>query len=681
MKAIQSDVQTFLEGSKQFVLPLYQRRYSWAAKHWTTLERDLDRLMREPERRSHFIGSFVTAALDHAADQSVSRYRLIDGQQRLTTLLLLLAALRDAAFAQGDSGLADEIHGLYLTNQFKKGDAARKLIPTGEDQAAFAACLDRPAAPQGRVGEAYRFFADVFARVPAARLADARRAALGRLTVVSITLEADDDAHLIFESLNAKGERLTQADLLRNYFLMRLPQAAADTHFARLWQPMQADLGEDLTSFFRHYLMRDAEGAEVRKDEVYEHVKDRVDALAASPADVVGELEVVRRHAGHYARLVAPKTHELDREVADRIDRLHRLKSTTAYPFLLVVMDRIASGSLPPDVLPATLDLIESFLIRRLVCSVPTNQLRVIFRGLCRAAADAPDAMLLLRAIRSTLAYNQRCPTDAAFRDAIARRPLYGGSKRDAARYLLERIERSYGHKEGPDPSADGVQVEHVMPQTLTDAWRAALASDVDPAAADEAHGLWLHTLGNLTLTAYNATLSNAPFAAKRVHYLDSKFTLNQHFAAADVWNAAAIQARGEMLAEQATSIWPDVAEHRAGAVDVASRAKATRVSGVVVDGTRYAVDTMVDAAHHVFRHLHAYDAARYETALAKTMKPHRRAPTAATLRTPREVAGTFIDLHGSTIALKMRCRRLVTNMGLQRSIVTFDTTEPSGAS
>ena len=510
MKAVQSGVKDVLEGAKQYVLPLYQRRYSWTRKHWATLDADLRRLLDQPDRRSHFIGSFVTAPLDAAADQSVSRFRLIDGQQRLTTLLLMLAALRDVARTKGEDGLAEEITGLYLSNQFKRGTAARKLVPTLDDQADFYATLDGAPAVGGRIGDAYRYFVEAFATLPAERLNAARQAALGRLAVVSITLEADDDPHLIFESLNAKGERLTEGDLLRNYFLMRLPPSEADDHFARLWRPMQGELGDDLTPFFRHYLMRDPAAAEVRKNEVYAATKEHVDARAPTAAHVVTVLEDVRRHAGFYARLVAPTEYETDRAIADRLHRLRRLKVTTAYPFLLNLMDAIDAGRLASDTLVTTLDAIEAFLVRRLACGVPTNQLRQIFRGLCQLA-DATDDEAFVTSVRAALSLGQRCPNDAAFADAIARRPLYGGAKNDVARYLLERIELADGHKEPSDPSTANLQVEHVMPQSLTDAWRSAIAAD-DPDAANDRHAQWLHTLGNLTLTGYNPELGNQPF-------------------------------------------------------------------------------------------------------------------------------------------------------------------------
>jgi len=677
MKAIQSDVQTFLEGSKQFVLPLYQRRYSWHVKHWTTLARDLDRLMQESIRPSHFIGSFVTAPLNHAADQSVSRYRLIDGQQRLTTILILLAALRDVADEHGLDELAAEVQGLYLSNQYKKGDAARKLVPTRDDESDLSVLMRRPASPApGRMGDAYRFFVDELRKTPA-RLADARRAMLGRLSVVSITLEVGDDPHLIFESLNAKGERLTQADLLRNYFLMRLPQADADYEFARSWQPMQQDLGDDLTNFFRHYLMRDAEGAEVRRDEVYDQVKERVDRDALKPADVVNQLDKIRRHAANYARLVRPNDFEPDAEIAARIRRLHRLKVTTAYPLLLNIMESTEAGRLSVPGFARLLDTIEAFLIRRLACGVATNQLRTIFRGLCNEASGATDDASFLLTLRAALSQNQRCPSDAAFRDAIARRPLYVSNKRDAARYLLERIEHSFDHKEAVNPDADGVQLEHVMPQTLTDAWRSELNAG-DHAATDEVHGQWLHTLGNLTLTGYNPELGNQPFAAKKIAFAESNFSVNRYFANIDSWNAAAIEARGHTLAERAIAIWPDFAPPRAAAEAIAgARGLRRRVPpplAVVLNGTRYPVESNLDATHTVLRHLHLLDAGTFGRALAKSFPKRRRNHHSQGMRAPREIAeDTFVDLHGSGKWLRQRCLRMVASMGLSATALKFE--------
>ena len=675
MKAIQSDVKTLLEGSKQFVLPLYQRRYSWTQKHWLTLADDLDRLLKEPERRSHFIGSFVTAPLEAAVDQSVSRFRLIDGQQRLTTLVLLLAALRDVASEQGDHELAEEIQGLYLTNQFKKGDAAKKLLLTEADRPDFDRVLTPSGNPNGRIGDAYRFFSDRMRQLKSGQLSDARQAALGRLAVVSITLEADDDPHMIFESLNAKGERLTQADLLRNYFLMRLPQADADAEFARLWQPMQNDLGTDLTAFFRHYLMRDAEGAEVRLDEVYGHVKERVDKNAPTPVAVVRELEAIRRFAGYYARLTNPLRFEPTAAAAVRVKRLHHLKVTTAYPFLMNVLDAVADGRVTQEAFPKTLDLIEAFLVRRLAFGIPTNQLRTIFRSLCRDASEAGDTETFLIALRRALSHKQRCPTDAVFRQALGRRPLYGGTLRDAAKYILSRIEQSYEHKESPDTEAQNVQVEHVLPQTLTDVWRVEL-SPADPGAAVDIQSHWLHTLGNLTLTAYNPKLSNAPYADKRAIFAESNFSLNAYFADVSRWDAEAIQTRGERLADNAIAIWPDVVndEDRLSTGNLRIvRAKSVAPVAVNIGGKRTPVKNMLHAAHTVFSELFSRDGSAYrrslETAGAKMWKHSE----AAGLRSARPVGDHFIDFHGSNEALKNRCRNLVSGMGLPVDTVVYE--------
>ncbi len=629
--------------------------------------------MREPSRRSHFIGSFVTMPLDAAADQSVSRFRLIDGQQRLTTLVLLLAALRDIATERGETDLAEDIQEAYLSNPRKKNELAKKLLVTEPDQPDLDRVLGRPANPVGRAGDAYKFFADRLRLLAPGTLSDARHAAMGRLTVVSITLEGDDDPHLIFESLNAKGERLTQSDLLRNYFLMRLPQAEADAEFARIWQPMQADLGDDLTQFFRHYLMRNAEGGNVRRDEIYFEVKERVDRDAPTPPQVVRALAMIRRFASYYARLVSPAQFELDTDAAERVARLHQLKVTTAYPLLMNVLDAIADGRLTSEAYIALLDLLESFLVRRLVCGVPTNQLRKIFLGLCRVAAEATDVSSFLVAIRLGLSQNQRCPTDAAFRDALIRRVLYMSATRDTVRYVLNRIELSFGHKEAPNPAADGVQVEHVLPQTLTEDWKNEL-SPTDPEGAKAIHDQWVHTLGNLTLTGYNSTLSNDSFATKRAIYIDSKFTLNDYFASVARWDAAAIEARGVWLADHAMKVWPDIADGRAEA-SATKRQKSikTPISCVTVGKTRIPVSSMIDAVHQVYVALHQRDAVKFDLAIASAIPKKRCGTTDVGMRSPRSVGTIFIDLHGSAGGLREQCQRLVRAMGLPDTDIVFE--------
>lgn len=671
MKAAQIDVKTLLEGSRQYVLPLYQRRYSWTTKHWQTLANDLDRLLNEPERRSHFIGSFVSAPLEAAAHQTVNRYRLIDGQQRLTTLIILLAALRDVASEAGQPELGDEIQGLYLSNQFQKADAAKKLLLTEDDRPQMASVLERPAKPAGDIGKAYLYFADRFRKVPTNHLADARQAAMGRLTAVSVTLEAGDDPYMIFESLNAKGERLTQADLLRNYFLMRLPQGEADEHFARLWRPMEKDLDRDLTGFFRHYLMRTSDGGDVRRDEVYFHAKGQVDHDAATPADVVGKLEEIRRYAWYYARLISPHQFERDPASAARVTRLHHLKSTTAYPFLLNVLEAVGEDRLTVDAYTTTLDLIERFLVRRMVCGIPTNQLRQIFLGLCRPAATATNAAAFLSELRAALSHKQRCPTDAIFRDGLVNRPLYGGSRRDGTRYVLNRIEAEYGHKEAPDPAADGVQIEHVMPQTLSREWRDKFTPD-HPAISKEDHARWLDTLGNLTLTAYNPELGNLPYPDKQARYAESNFGLNRYFAGVDKWDAAAIRARGEALANEAIRIWPDVAEDRTVLPKIA-RAKPTPPAAVMINGERIGVESMLDAAVRVFQAMHDRDAGAFDKALAKAVSKRRRATAADGMRAPRRIGKWFVDFHGSGDDLQGRCAKLVQAMSLPAGAVTFE--------
>ena len=674
MIANQSDVKALLDGAKQYILPLYQRRYSWRQSHWKTLSDDIDRLLQRPEQTSHFIGSFVSAPIGTAADQSVNRFRLIDGQQRLTTVVILLAALRDLAAERGQSNLAGKIAGQYLANQFEQGDAAKKLLLTEDDRPQLDAVLGNTGAASGAIADAFAYFAGHLRDSCTGDLTPVLQTIMGRLSVVNITLSADDDPHLIFESLNAKGEKLSPSDLLRNYFLMRLPQADADAHFRNLWEPMRKKIGEDLTPFFRHYLMRDADDGNVRKDQVYFRLKARVDHDAPTPMDVVASLKDIHRFGMYYATLAGGEA-STDPAVA----HLHRLRTTTPFPFLMNVKDAITDGRLGVDAFPATSRLIESFLVRRLICGVPSNQLRKIFLALCGEAARATDTAAFLSAVRHALSQGKRCPNDDEFRAAVINGSLYSGPVRDLSRYMLEQLERSYGSKEMPDVEAKAFQIEHVMPQTLTDAWRVEL-SPADPAAADAIQARWLHRLGNLTLTAYNPELSNRPFAEKKSELGAGALLLNRYFPDVAHWDEEAIQRRAEALAARVLSIWPDVATTRDGSValpPVGRRAPTVPVNAVVISGQRYSVTTMVDAAHQVFNSMLALDVLRFEAAVLKVVPQNRRATTAEGMRAGRQVGDMYVDFHGSGAALRRRCRKLVHAMGLKRSNVHFEMDEP----
>ena len=330
MKASETKFQSIIEGTQQYIAPLFQRAYSWGKKEWEVLWDDLIFLCENEEPKSHFIGSIVTIPTI-SVPEGVAKYLLIDGQQRLTTIFILLTLLRDTAKANGNEELAAEIHQTMLVNYFKKGIDHYKLLPTQVDRSAFQSLLDvsRENIPS-QILECYLFFNRKLKR-GSVNLLTLNKAITSRLSVVSIVLDRDDNPHLVFESLNAKGRVLTQADLIRNYFFMRIHVDKQEEVYSLYWHPMQEELDEDLTEFIRHFLMRN--GVFVNKGDVYFTLKDRV-----SDRDALDALKEIAFFAKHYQKLLNPSL-EKNQELHKALTRLNRLEVTTTYPFLLNCYD------------------------------------------------------------------------------------------------------------------------------------------------------------------------------------------------------------------------------------------------------------------------------------------------------------------------------------------------------
>lgn len=590
MQAAEAKLQRVLEGSKQFLVPHYQRPYSWQSEQWEALWRDLLVLLEEENPQPHFLGSIVTSPA-RSVPEGIEKRLLIDGQQRLTTLLILLALVRDQARLSGLDKLASQIEDLYLTNRYESGNDYYKLLPTQSedpslsDRENFLRILRGGGADaKSGIALAYQFFQHKLRKPDAPGPEALHRVAMGKLTLVSIILDEHDNPHRIFESLNGKGRPLSQADLIRNYFFMRIDAGEHDKTYVELWRPMQKRLGDDaITPFVRHYLMR--EGPIVRETDVYSALKTRVDEDRKT-----GPLEHLRRldnYSQFYNILLRPQ-HEPSVRLRERLVRLNRLEVTVAYPFLLHVYGDYVRGALSEDDVANLLDTLESFLVRRFVCAVPTHGLNKIFAPLYTQASAEPK---LIEGVRKILA-SKGYPRDEEFRDRLESARLYGaGDRREKTKLLLERIEASFGHKE--QVIAASLTIEHVMPQTLTDEWQEELG-----ATWEEDHEQLLHTLGNLTLTSYNAELTNDRFLDKKKLYAESHIDLNKHFATVDRWTAAEIEKRAEALAERALAVWPYYGPvlASAGATDKFP-VTGTIPQVVEVRGRHYPVKTWVEVA------------------------------------------------------------------------------------
>jgi hypothetical protein len=546
MEARPCEILEFFNGTKQMLIPLFQRPYEWAAKDWETLWSDI---LEQYERTddsgtaSHFTGAIVTAPA-RSVPVGVSKFLVIDGQQRLTTVALLLCAIR--SLVEPDSRDYRKLTRL-LINEDDEGLDHYKLLPTQPDREAFQSLVDGSSVPDSRMGEALLFFRKKLQGedsdgqpIELERLTQTLQA---RITVVAIHLGDTDDPYLIFESLNAKGTPLTQADLIRNYLLLRLHSKDQQRAYEQSWLPMQNLLtGEHLTEFMRQYLMMT--GEDVAKSAIYTQLKKQ---LVAVPDEGISSALDRMRHASHLYSMVVGITEHPDAEVSRRLGRLRRWEIATANPFLLRLLDTHSAGALSVVDLRQVLAIVESFAVRRAVCGVPTNQLKRIFLLL---AKDLPqhDVPGWLTTNLSAGASGRRWPKDEELKESLARYRAYAAPV-DRCKFILESIEDQYEHRERVD--YQNATIEHVMPQSLTPEWEKMLGPD-----AATIYSQWLDRLGNLTLSAYNGPMSNLPFEEKKKFLGQSHFELNRWIAEQGQWTEQEIRRRSDILSEKACLIW-----------------------------------------------------------------------------------------------------------------------------
>jgi hypothetical protein len=364
-----------------------------------------------------------------------------------------------------------------------------------------------------------------------------------RLMVVSINPSDTDDPYLIFESLNFKGSPLEQADLVRNYFLMRFPVSEQQKVYDDLWLPMQNRMGLTLTEFMRHFL--GADGEEVRKGDVYAAIKRLVtDVDTPSVGWLINRME---RLSTFYSRITQSGS-EPNPDISYYFEHLRRLEFGTVYPLLLALYEDYEDNQFAVGELLEALRILHSFIIRRMIVGVPSNPLSRLFISLCKSkpVTEVPTAWLSAALVREDK--TRRWPSDDEFCESWINTRLY--ENRGICQIALECLEEQFGHHEAVQVGQ--ATVEHVMPQTLTPEWEEQLGPD-----AIAVHAKWLHTVGNLTLTGYNPEMSNNPYKEKRAVFALSHFELNRHFGDVEVWNEEEILRRAKVLSKIALKLWP----------------------------------------------------------------------------------------------------------------------------
>lgn len=539
MQAKETKLQDIIEGTKQYVIPLFQRTYSWTTKEWEVLWKDLVELSEMENPRTHFIGSIVNMPTV-SVPEGVAKYLLIDGQQRLTTIFILLTLLRNKARAIQNQGFAEEINNTLLVNPYKKDNDYFKLMPTQVDRVTYQNLINGNVnETENQLTRAYTFFDKKLKQVEL-EPEKLKKIITSYFSVVSIVLDADDNPYLVFESLNAKGRPLTQADLIRNYFFMRIHVDKQEEVYKTYWQPMQSALNDDLTEYIRHYLMKG--GNIIKQGDVYYALKESV-----STSNAIDYLKELKKFSVYYQRLKFPEF-EPEPELQKLFRRLNRIEVTTAYPLLLNFYSNYDEGKISKADFAVILNTLENYLIRRFVCNVATNQLNKIFPAVYPAiTAKHPDN--IVEGFKTVL-QGRGYPKDNEFSLRFRETKFYGGGDRVVkTKLILETLEENFAHKEAVP--FDNLSVEHVMPQTLSEWWQNHLGNEWE-----ETHDLFLHTIGNLTLTAYNTELSNDDFPTKKKTLNESHLELNKYFSTLPNWTRNEIEDRSEKLAKSALEIW-----------------------------------------------------------------------------------------------------------------------------
>ena len=555
MKATEASLLEFLKQSPQFVIPIYQRTYSWSDRECLQLWNDILRTGSNESISAHFIGSivYIEKGLYHVSSQSP--LLVIDGQQRLTTISLILEALarRLGDKEPVDGFSAKKLRHYYLLNPLEEDERGFKLLLTQTDKSSMLALMQQKSLPKGysfRIKENFDFFVEKIKSLGDGLIPLCK--GLAKLVIVDISLNRNqDNPQLIFESMNSTGRELSQADLIRNFVLMGLEPAHQTSLYQDHWRPMEVEFGQEaygshFDRFMRHYLTIKT-GEIPNIDQVYESFKSHARSAEIAAKGVDALVANIHAFAGYYCRMVLGK--ETNKDLAEAFQDLREFKVDVAYPFLLELYQDYQNDTLDKKDFLQAVRLVESYVFRRAICNIPTNSLNKTFASFGREL-NKERYLESIQAHFISLSSYRRFPDDEEFKREMKLRDLYNFNRRS---YWLRRME-NFGRKERV-PVAE-YTIEHILPQKedLSAEWRSALGPEWR-----RIQETWLHTLGNLTLTGYNSEYSDRKFSEKRDMaggFKNSPLKLNEGLGRVKAWNETAIQERAERLAGLAVNVW-----------------------------------------------------------------------------------------------------------------------------
>ncbi|WP_231171718.1 DUF262 and DUF1524 domain-containing protein [Helicobacter pylori] len=549
MEADATTLLNFIKDNQknQLVIPIYQRLYSWEKEQCKQLWDDIIKIGGNDKMDGHFIGSilYVLGGITHSDNALL----IIDGQQRLTTITLLLTALRNHLNDEDEflkKFSYQKIENDYLINSDKDGDKKFRLILSESDKDTLLSLIDKdrrkPSEPSSKIVENFKLFEEWVSNTD--KLETIFKG-LDKLMIVEIALEkGKDDPQLIFESMNSKGIELIQTDLIRNYIVMETEIEKQEGFYNKYWRAMEEDFKQNkkwFDRFVRHYLtIKTREIPNINK--VYVALKDYRQKEGIGIEDLLKDLQ---KYCGYFCRIVFKK--EADKDLNKALGFLVDLEMDVIYPLLLELYSDYSDGVLSKNDFIPIIALIESYICRRAVCGLGTNSLNKVFPSFTKHI-QKDEYFKSLKVHFGSLTEKQRFPNNDEFKDCFITIDFYKFKKN---RYFFERLE-NFDRKERVPTNE--YTIEHIMPQHLTEEWERDLGENFQ-----EIHDKYLHTIGNLTLTGYNPEYSNKSFQEKQgmeKGFKDSPLGLNRGLRDLESFDEKEIKKRANDLADLALKIW-----------------------------------------------------------------------------------------------------------------------------
>ncbi|MBT9831872.1 DUF262 domain-containing protein [Clostridium baratii] len=554
MKANEKWLLRFLDSSDtNFVIPVYQRNYDWKKEQCKQLYDDLINVIKY-NYKSHFLGTIVSIYNDSSRDRE---YLIIDGQQRITTVSLMLLAIYnilDKERLESNKIRKEKIYNQYLVNPYMDDDSKLKLKPIKDDRKVFEDIFNDEVLDEGsNISINYKYF---YNRIIEGEVSiDDLYSAIERLMIVEIELKnGEDDPQLIFESLNSTGLDLTDADKVRNFILMDKSSKEQEELYNNYWNKVEKNTLYNVTNFIRDYMtMKEKKISNINK--VYTNFKTYIKDNNIDIKDCLKDMLI---YSEYYNKILTNKTGT--KEADNHLERINKMEVRVSYPFFLEVLNDYYKNVICEKELIEIFNIIESYIFRRIMCKVATNALNKVFMNLCKEIKNYKDYhnnyVEILKFILSNKNLSQRIPDDTEFKRNFFENNIYNWKSKNKL-YLLERLE-NYNNTEKVDierlVDQNELTIEHIMPQNLTPNWIEMLGDNYK-----EIHEKYLHTIGNLTLTGYNSQMSNRPFQDKKNienGFNNSRLKLNKYIASVEKWDEEEINKRTERLFDIAKEIW-----------------------------------------------------------------------------------------------------------------------------